>query len=602
LAFFGVTLPGGVCSQFRFHYDTNDMLTADSTMTNAQRALIGCGPFYGTRCDSGDEVWVLPQATYGSFEELSAARKQLFNEGGGIDFLNTEASILVQSWPGVEGTAPLGDAADQGIFWTTLGQAAQPGTVGFDGGPTCTRPVGSGKELKLETLPGCRGISTIAPVAIGTANQEVVVTFDDGYLPSVDGCIVASNIDGVPVNFPDVEPGSLLAQQLATCATQSKHKTGGFISTNPVVVNEGAGTIFHPLAGCLPDTEAQSEALGFPPGTVLAKDASAQDDCEWFDRDYEAEFLGLDDSGRTAQVFRSEMAAFSFNFMTFLVVSSCDPKTGDDIGGDQECFNPNTPMRADKCSFNAPHLCTNVKGFLSVAGVGRNTMNAGGNERFGRRTFAWHGGGEVVLRYEKRNVLGFSMDFAEDVTKSNWSMELTWIEGSPYIDNNARDNITKSDAYNLTISVDRPTFINFLNPNRTFFINSQWFFQYLPEHKGSFTNNGPVNVLFTLAAFTGYFQDRLLPTFVSVFDINSQSGGLLPSISYRFTEAFSATVGMNWFFGRTQRVRMPLNEIAPPGNRAPNKNGHHAYKDGTDNLLSLIRHRDEAYIRLRWTF
>jgi hypothetical protein len=109
-------------------------------------------------------------------------------------------------------------------------------------------------------------------------------------------------------------------------------------------------------------------------------------------------------------------------------------------------------------------------------------------------------------------------------------------------------------------------------------------------------------VLFTLAAFTGYFQDRLLPTFVSVFDINSQSGGLLPSISYRFTEAFSATVGMNWFFGRTERVRMPLNEIAPPGNRAPNKNGHHAYKDGTDNLLSLIRHRDEAYIRLRWTF
>jgi len=301
-------------------------------------------------------------------------------------------------------------------------------------------------------------------------------------------------------------------------------------------------------------------------------------------------------------VFRSEMAAFSFNFLTFLVVSSCDPKSGDDIANDQECFNPNTPERADKCSFNAPHLCTNVKSFLTIAGVGRNTLNAGGNGRFGRRTFQWHGGGEVVLRYEKRNVLGFSLDFAEDVTKSNWSMEFTWIEGNPFISNNAYDNVAKSDAYNLTLSVDRPTFINFLNPNRTFFINSQWFFQYLPGHEGAFTSNGPVNVLFTLAAFTGYFQDRLLPTFVSVFDINSQSGGLLPSIQYRFTEAFSATIGMNWFFGRTERVNMPLNEIAPPGNRAPNKNGHHAYKDGQDNLLSLIRHRDEAYIRLRWTF
>jgi hypothetical protein len=545
---------------------------------------------------------VLPQGTYADLDEARAARVQIYNEGGGIDFLNTEASILVQSWPGVEGTAPLGAAADQGVFWTSMGQAAQPGTVDFDGGPSCTRPVGTGKDVKLVTLPGCRGISSIEPLNIGTAAAIVEVTFDPEYLPSLDGCIVSSDIGGVPVIFPKVTPGSRLDSELDDCANFSKHKTGGFVSANPVQVLDGAGTIFHPLAGCLPDTEEQRVALGFPDGTVLAKNAVVQDDCVWFDRDYESEFLGIDPSGRTAQVFRSEMAAFSFNFLTFLVISSCDPKSGDDIGGDQECFNPRTPARADKCSFNAPHLCTNVKGFLAVAGVGRNTMNAGGNDRFGRRTFIWHGGGEIVLRYEKRNVLGFSTDFAEDVTKSNWSMEFTWIEGSPYIDQNARDNITKSDAFNLTVSVDRPTFINFLNPNRTFFFNSQWFFQYLPDHKGSFTSNGPVNVLFTLAAFTGYFQDRLLPTFVSVFDINSQSGGLLPSLGYRFTEAFSATIGMNWFFGRTQRVQMPLNEIAPPGSRAPNANGDHAYQDGQDNLLSLIRHRDEAYIRLRWTF
>ena len=30
-----------------------DWLTMDSTLTNEQRALLGCGPFYGTRCDSG---------------------------------------------------------------------------------------------------------------------------------------------------------------------------------------------------------------------------------------------------------------------------------------------------------------------------------------------------------------------------------------------------------------------------------------------------------------------------------------------------------------------------------------------------------------------
>ena len=52
---------------------------------------------------------------------------------------------------------------------------------------------------------------------------------------------------------------------------------------------------------------------------------------------------------------------------------------------------------------------------------------AGGNGTFGRRTMQWQSGGEVYLSYEKRNVLGFSMDFAEDFTKSNWE-ELDYPE------------------------------------------------------------------------------------------------------------------------------------------------------------------------------
>ena len=32
---------------------SNDLLTLDQVLSNEQRALLGCGPFYGTRCDSG---------------------------------------------------------------------------------------------------------------------------------------------------------------------------------------------------------------------------------------------------------------------------------------------------------------------------------------------------------------------------------------------------------------------------------------------------------------------------------------------------------------------------------------------------------------------
>src|SRR5690606_36152334 len=129
-----------------------------------------------------------------------------------------------------------------------------------------------------------------------------------------------------------------------------------------------------------------------------------------------------------------------------------------------------------------------------------------------------------------------------------------WIEGQRFADNDEEDGITESDTLNLTVSVDRPTFINFLNPNRTFFFNTQIFFQYITNYQSSFPGNGPFNVLGTFTVQTGYFQDRLLPGVTFVYDVKSSSGAALPSISYRFTENFSATVGMNLFWGRFDLV------------------------------------------------
>jgi hypothetical protein len=43
---------------------------------------------------------------------------------------------------------------------------------------------------------------------------------------------------------------------------------------------------------------------------------------------------------------------------------------------------------------------------------------------------------------------------------------------------------------------------------------------------------------------------------------------------------------------------MPLRGLAPVTNRA----GSRAYEDGAEFLISNFRHRDEAYLRIRWTF
>jgi hypothetical protein len=194
-------------------------------------------------------------------------------------------------------------------------------------------------------------------------------------------------------------------------------------------------------------------------------------------------------------------------------------------------------------------------------------------------------------------VLGFSTDFAEDITKSNWGVEFTW-ENDPFLgDNDAYLGYTPADTYNLTISVDRPTFVNFLNANRTFFINTQWFIQYIAGYQSSFTDNGPLNVLAVLSVMTGYFDDRLEPGLTMVYDFNSGSGAVIPQVTYKYTSNFSATFGISVFAGREQPRVMALYPTV-----VANRAGRNAYNDFVENGISAVRDRDEIFLKLRYTF
>ncbi len=85
--------------------------------------------------------------------------------------------------------------------------------------------------------------------------------------------------------------------------------------------------------------------------------------------------------------------------------------------------------------------------------------------------------------------------------------------------------------------------------------------------------------------------------FFAILSVLALAWALLPSLTYRYNDAFSVTVGLLSFWGRTELVDMPLNEISPAANRA----GPDAYRSPVENVLSLIRDRDEVFLRLRYT-
>ncbi len=275
--------------------------------------------------------------------------------------------------------------------------------------------------------------------------------------------------------------------------------------------------------------------------------------------------------------FRSEMQALSSNFLTTLAILG-------QAEGDTAC----RPKR--------PETCAAVRAVIALTGSQRPEISAGGNGTYGRRDWLWHGGGEGRIVYPRRNVFGMSVDFAEDWTKTSWGIEFTWITPTSYASNASRSLLQDADTFNLTVSIDRPTFVNFLNHNRTFFLNTQVFFRYVSGHDSSFDTAGPLSVLATFAIATGYFQDRLLPSLVFVHDFATPSGGVVSQITYRMTEAFSVTVGLLAFYGGPGVNRVPTHPLLLFDTQTQ-FDARTRYEG-----LSAISERDELFLRLRYTF
>jgi hypothetical protein len=449
-------------------------------LTDEQEALLGCGPFYLTDCNTQ-----------------------------GVDLANAAADVLLQSFPWFEGTK------FDSNWNTTDASLPQPGTVAaaFNAngmGGTVDAP--DTKFGELETGPA----GTRWDDLDGDGQRELINLPGSRYDP-----VAFLLALGLPIS---VDP----AVNLATLTT-------ALAGVDPYVIDNLAqyGTNSNPTTGLQQTCASQ----GLPPGCV---DGSVIGDPAIDDLTVGMPFIPepVRVHPFTGQIFSSEMAIVSWNLLMLTVAlgAADDP---DNRG----TLDRNQPLALGRCSYAQPQFCAFVSG---LAGVARNTnssVRAGGNGRFGRRNFVWATVGDVTLKYEKRNIIGFSTDFAEDITKSSWGVEFTYIDDTLAADGGDYDELGEIDEYNLTVSVDRPTFINFLNANRTFFINSQIFVSYLQGYDQTMYREGPLTALLLVNANTGYFQDRFLVSAAGVYDFTTASAAFLPSVQYRFTENFSITLG-----------------------------------------------------------
>jgi hypothetical protein len=165
------------------------------------------------------------------------------------------------------------------------------------------------------------------------------------------------------------------------------------------------------------------------------------------------------------------------------------------------------------------------------------------------------------------------------------------------------DGLSTTDEHVLSVSVDRPTFFNFLNPNRSFFLNLQLFLRYLPEYEGGRSqgdgNYGYAgdqvtgNIVFTF--FTGYFQDRLSPRVSILYAPWESQGAVITGLSYRWNDAFSTSIGYTNFFGHIYKQQGAYFPISQYGSTED-------YNGPVLRGVAPVLYRDQAELRIRYTW
>ncbi|MEM7542037.1 MAG: DUF1302 family protein, partial [Pseudomonadota bacterium] len=103
-------------------------------------------------------------------------------------------------------------------------------------------------------------------------------------------------------------------------------------------------------------------------------------------------------------------------------------------------------------------------------------------------------GGQTSQEYARSHTLGLAMDYFEPWSGIVFRIESSWTFDELVNNTRTHDWLDKSEVMRFSIGMDRPTFIPFLNKDRTFFLSMQIFDTWYWDHEGDKN--------------TGYFVDE----------------------------------------------------------------------------------------------
>ena len=230
------------------------------------------------------------------------------------------------------------------------------------------------------------------------------------------------------------------------------------------------------------------------------------------------------------------------------------------------------------------------------------------------------------IYFPRVTLVGGSADFYIDPLKSAFRVELAHTSGEEFADTSASNLNSESDVIRWVIGWDRPTYIRWLNPNRTFLLSAQIFGQHLLDHKSishpisghqiGFQDwkNGYIGTFL----FQGFFRnDRVLPRIIAAYDFRAKAAVLGPAVDYLINDNLRLIFGANIKLGSGPRVADDgrTSNAFPPFTNAPgctepyvvsascgSHRGFEPLGRFRSGPLGMAQHEDEFQVLIRYRF
>ncbi len=165
------------------------------------------------------------------------------------------------------------------------------------------------------------------------------------------------------------------------------------------------------------------------------------------------------------------------------------------------------------------------------------------------------------VHFPRVNLVGGSADFYIDPIKSAIRVEVAHTSGEEFADTSQFRLFSESNVLRWVIGWDRPTYIRFLNPNRTFLLSAQLFGQHILDHESITTPFGHQigfqdwkdNYIATFLFQGFYANDRVLPRVITAYDTGAQAGVISPGVDWLVNDNWRITLAGNFKFGTGHR-------------------------------------------------